>query len=113
MIIKRIWIILTIVLFLNCGFFADEPNEITKEYTFNLSAKIILAPQDKGALAPPVAGLAYSPDKALLEGQEYKGRLLFRNQEALGHEVWHLLAYQYPDKIWDPDEINKVLKLGR
>jgi hypothetical protein len=51
-----------------------------------------------------VLGWAFS-DRIATPGRFYKGKLYFEKPSNLGHEIWHILHDEYPDLIWDPDEL--------
>ena len=45
--------------------------------------------------------------KIIVEGYLYKGKLVFSSQDALGHELIHLLNEKYPELVWNPDKIGE------
>ena len=44
-------------------------------------------------------------DTIIVKAYWYKEKLVISEPEVLGHEYWHLLAYKYPELIWNPDEL--------
>lgn len=42
--------------------------------------------------------------EVLVSGYWYQGKLVFDRPETLGHEIIHILNWEYPDIITNPDE---------
>ena len=118
MLMKRLPLIVLLI-FLGCAqvpvkVVPTMPVEQLKEaYVGRLVLNILVAPADEGLLAPPVAGLAIPPNTIIVEGQMVEGKVIIRTPAVLGHELWHILAFQYPELFWDPDKLNKVFELGK
>jgi len=82
-----------------------EVTQLKVPHEFKVSLSITIHPADEGLMAPPIAGRAYCPDRVIIEGYEYLGRLVIRDRAALGHEVANILRCQYPDKFYNHEQL--------
>ena len=106
-------ILIIILLMFGCSDDAGqiEVSQLKAPYVFNLPLSVTIHPADEGLMAPPIAGRAYCPDRVIVEGYEYQGKLIIRNRGALGHEVANILTCLYPDRIYNHEHLPEPVDL--